>query len=290
MLSEHLQCNNSRHLMCAERAIYYCHIAGLFRFRTALNWCTPRNRYGDEVREARVTVQERRADLIRVATADLQAAVSDGADIAALTVLLDRYALYPSDVDQLRTSVQRLLQSQVGNAEEQIKAALAASDVELVDSCIKQYTSFEELGPLLKRLEQHRTYLQDSIFDRLKAAMHFTSPSEIQAVITLAQPFLTDSATAEVAENVRGHLDKIQQDAVAKLREALETDPPDPDALQAAAEEFKSFDDAPDVKPVLSEVRQKLDSMHQQVRDDIRVAIMEGDPLKIKQMLQEANK
>lgn len=245
--------------------------------------------YSDSIQEARDTVQQRRAELISMATTDLQGALSDGVvDIGSFTELLNRYSLYPADVEAARGAVRSRLATAVGTVEEQIKAALATSDVEQVDSCLKKYGDFVEVAPLLKRLGEHRQYLQDSLFDRLKAAVRLTKPAEIQAAVDAAQPFLTDGPTAELVDRVCGHLDELQKAALEKLRSVLEQT--DPDVLQAAVKEFSPFDDSAEVKPVLTEVRQKLDEMHQSVRDDIRVAILEGDPRKIDKMLHEAQK
>jgi hypothetical protein len=247
-------------------------------------------KYGTALDDQREEVKDRRAALVKNATTEMQNMIDDGAaTITQLTEMLERYMMWPSDIDTPMEALKKKKQDKIEDAEKKMKAALSGSDVEQVDLCLKEFEAYEkELGSLLKRLASHRGYLQDTIFDRVKAAMHFKKPADVQAVIDQAQPFLTDAPTADQTEKLKEHLKNIKDEADKELKAALETGEPGP--LESALLEYDAFKEDAEVGAVLNEVRGKLTDLQQKARDDIREAIAEGDPVKMKALLQSAAK
>ena len=247
--------------------------------------------YGDELDDARHTVSERRMQLTQAATKELEDALSDEAvTVPRVNELLKLYKEYPDDIERQRSALRDRKTTMVSQAEERIKSALSGSDVESVDRCMKELEEDykDELGALLKRLSGHRAYLQDTIFDKVKGAIHYRKPADIQAVLAEAQPFLTDGVTAEAADKLRAHLEEIKTQATEKLKEALEQD--ETEVLEAIAQEYGAFAEDAEVGAVLKSVRDKLAEQQQKVRDDIRDAIAEADPVKMKALMQAAEK
>lgn len=160
-------------------------------------------------------MKDKRAALVKTAQTEIQNVINDtAATIIQINETLALYISWPDDLEKQRTDLKKKRHEKIADVEKKIKGALGGSDVEAVDLCLAEFEAFEtELGSLLKRLTSHRGYLQDTIFDRVKAAMHFNRPAEIQAVINQAQPFLTDAPTADQTEKLKEHLSSIQTEA-----------------------------------------------------------------------------
>ena len=247
-------------------------------------------RYGASLDDQREEVKDRRAALIKNAKAEITNVLADSAaTITQLNEILQRYTQWPNDIDKDMEALRKKKHDNLEAAQKRINAALSGSDVEQVDLCLKEFEAYEqELGSQLRRLASHRSYLQDSIFDRVKAAMHFKKPAEIQTVIDHAQAFLTDAPTADQTEKLKDHLKNIKDEANKELKAAMETGDPEP--LEAALLEYDAFKEDAEVGAVLNEVRGKLTELQQKARDDIREAIAEGDPIKMKGLLDSLAK
>ncbi len=247
-------------------------------------------KYGAALDDQREEVKDRRAALIKNATTEIKSMLDDSAaTVTQLNEMLERYILWPNDIDKEMEALRKKKNDNIEDAQKRMNAALSGSDVEQVDLCLKEFEAYEqELGSQLRRLASHRSYLQDSIFDRVKAAMHFKRPAEVQAVIDQAQPFLTDAPTADQTEKLKEHLKAIKDEADQALKAAMETG--EPGALEAALLEYDAFKEDAEVGAVLNEVRGKLTDLQQKARDDIREAIAEGDPIKMKALLQSVTR
>ena len=210
---------------------------------------------GEALAAERDKVSARVKELVDLAKQALEECIEKEESLGEIGAVLRKYEGYPSETQFLRKKLKDKLYSGVRVATQRLKRAAKMTDMAELDAVLLEYQNGgEHLASALEMARRHRQNLQDSLFFRLKSALAWDAPAEIDALLEVAK-----KAGEEMCVTEREALGEHREALVSAAAEALKAlaESTDFEAVEGAAERYTGFaeETRPGLEAVVAQVR-----------------------------------
>ena len=251
--------------------------------------------FGDKLRSEQQAATERVAELIRLAREDMdQCSKQTGASLFAMQATLDKYAEYPSELDDVRSALGTAITTTAAQESSRLIVLCDSQDIARIDEVLGIAESLQTLKMLLSlrhapfrlvadayaALQHHRAELEDSARKSARAALAATTPTELDAAVQATMVF--GAALEPERDAIRTRRKKLIKDARTAMSKV---DVDDFNKVEAACFEFGGF--SADTDSEWSSLVQRRKELLESAQQRLRHAAMSTDPLEVEQIMRQ---
>ena len=204
--------------------------------------------FGPELDGERAGARTRRADLCERASKDMEALADPNstATLRELELCLEQHELYPKEVRGARDALKTRKAVKTAKLRERIRDARISQDFALVSGLLEEIsdTAGVQLAGDVADLKEHQSSMVETIKNKMKAALQYEDPRDLDKVIEEANQFggRVKSELALLARRKANLIDGINK----QLKKLTQID--DVDAITIALQKYKDFSDETDAE------------------------------------------